>query len=513
MKKYYKIVWKEMVFRLLFHLIYMCAIASLPYIIKYMIDSKFDNGYYDVLKWICLFICSIAIGMIAQYVSQNSAWKLDEKFYKCIRKDIFNEIINKYPDDFEAKTIGEYSSEVNNNIASCEEYIEYIMEICESVIGLIVYAVYIFFLDIRIAIIIYIAAVTTLFLPRITGKKLSIKKQTLLTYTGEYTSKLIDLLEGFSFINKFTNTSIKREHALSLEQMENARYAYGSYKTFANVLNGSVMYILNTAAFGIIAILLCAGSITAGVATATISYIQDFMYPLRTIIDSISSVKAVEGVTKTVINEIETARILNYKEITFNQFLKVENIAVSFPEFELKGYSNVFEKGKSYAIIGESGTGKSTLLKVITGRLAADSGYIYFDDKKADYDICNQIMFYSEQKSHLYNASYEDNVTMFGSYRYEKNIEMLTKTSEYEYLYKAQNCQDLSGGEKQLVLLNRALLSNREILALDEPFSALNKELEYIVTEQLLKLGKTVIMITHNVDDNYLELFDAVIFM
>lgn len=90
---------------------------------------------------------------------------------------------------------------------------------------------------------------------------------------------------------------------------------------------------------------------------------------------------------------------------------------------------------------------------------------------------------------------------------------MLTKTSEYEYLYKAQNCQDLSGGEKQLVLLNRALLSNREILALDEPFSALNKELEYIVTEQLLKLGKTVIMITHNVDDNYLELFDAVIFM
>ncbi len=154
----------------------------------------------DVVKWTSLFVGAIIIGMIAQYISQRSAWKLDEKFYKCIRRDYFNEIISKTSDEFEKKTIGQYSSELNNNIEGCEEYIEYCMEICESIIGLVVYAVYILMLDIRIAIIIYIAAIATLFLPRVTGKKLSNKKQTLLANTGEYTNKVMDLLKGFSFI-------------------------------------------------------------------------------------------------------------------------------------------------------------------------------------------------------------------------------------------------------------------------------------------------------------------------
>lgn len=513
MKRYYRIVWKEMFLRLWFHLIYMCAIAALPYIIKYMIDSRFENGYYDVAKWIGIFMCAIALGMAAQYITQRSAWQLDKKFYRHIRRDYFKQIISKTPMDFEKKSIGEYSSEMNNNIAGCEEYIEYVMQICESVIGLIVYAVYIFLLDFRIAVIIYAAAIAALFLPRITGKKLSDKKQKLLTLTGAYTAKLMDILAGFSFINQFTKDRIEREHADSLDRMEHARYAYGSYKTFANVLNGSVMYIVNTAAFGIIAVLLCAGSITAGVATATISYIQDFMYPLRTIIDSISAVKAVEGVKNEVIREIETTRASGERAVEWNKCLEMKNVTVAFSDFQIRDYSRIFAKGKSYAFVGESGTGKSTLLKVLSGRLTPDAGAVVIDGTPADYDLCNQVMFYSGQGSHLFDASYEENVTVFGSYPYKETMELFTKSKEYDYLYDARNCNDLSGGEKQLVLLNRALLSGRELLVLDEPFSAMNQALEYTVTKQLLALGKTVIMITHTVDEKYLALFDEVVCM
>lgn len=73
------------------------------------------------------------------------------------------------------------------------------MEVCESVIGLIVYAIYIFLLDMRIACIIYLAALITLFLPRVTGTKLSNKKQFLLSETGKYTNTVMDLLKGFFF--------------------------------------------------------------------------------------------------------------------------------------------------------------------------------------------------------------------------------------------------------------------------------------------------------------------------
>ena len=67
MKKYYQYLWKEIVMRLCFHILYMCAIAALPYIIKNMVDCKFVNGIYDVIKWIIIFAAFVLMGMGAQY--------------------------------------------------------------------------------------------------------------------------------------------------------------------------------------------------------------------------------------------------------------------------------------------------------------------------------------------------------------------------------------------------------------------------------------------------------------
>lgn len=271
------------------------------------------------------------------------------------------------------------------------------------------------------------------------------------------------------------------------------------------------MYIVNTAAFGIIAILLCAGSITAGVATATISYIQDFMFPLRTIIDSISAVKAVEGIKNRIVEEIENTRYISISKAVFRDEVRIDKVSLAFADFELNEISYTFVKGKTYAITGNSGTGKSTILKIITQRIMQKTGDVWIDNLEANYDLCNDLIFYSEQGSHVYAAPYQDNVTMFGSYKYEKNIEKLTGSDRYNSIYDSKNCNELSGGEKQIVLLARALLSDKEILVLDEPFSAMNKDLEVNLTKELLGSGKTIILVTHNIEKEYLDMFDYVI--
>lgn len=511
MKKYYRYLWKEIAMRLCFHILYICAIAALPYIIKNMIDCVYINGIYDVVKWIVIFVVFIIIGMGAQYVTQCSAWKLDKKFYERIREEYFEAIIRKKTEEFYKKMAGEYSSEIINDIAGCEEYLEYVMEVWESAIGLIVYAIYIFLLDWRIACIIYFTALITLFLPRVTGTTLSNKKQCVLTETGKYTNKVIDLLKGFSFINRYTEKAVSSEHRNSLYLMEHARYAYGKYKTFANVLNGSVMYIVNTAAFGIIAILLCADSITAGTATATISYIQDFMFPLRTVIDSISAVKAVEGVKNRIIEEIENTRYISLGKTEFRDKIRLNKVSVAFADFKLFEKSYTFVRGKSYAITGNSGTGKSTILRIIAQRISHETGNVWIDNLDANYDLCNDLIFYLEQGSHVYATGYQDNVTMFGSYKYKKIIEKMTGSDRYNSICDSKNCNELSGGEKQIVLIARALLSEKEILVLDEPFSATNKDLEERLTKELLNSGKTIIMATHNIKEEYLKMFDNVI--
>lgn len=248
-----------------------------------------------------------------------------------------------------------------------------------------------------------------------------------------------------------------------------------------------------------------------GVATATISYIQDFMFPLRTIIDSVSAVKSVEGVKDDIISRLENVREVSEGEFSFEKYIKVDNISVEFTDFAIRNKSFLFKKGQSYVIIGDSGTGKSTLLKAIAGRLAVNEGCIYIDEEKLDFDKSNQLMFYSQQKSHIFDAGYEDNVTIFGSYDIRQEWDILKELDGYNSICNTKTCSDLSGGERQLVLLNRALFSGKEILLLDEPFSAMNKELEYKVTERLLEMGRTIIMITHNSDEGYLKLFDNVV--
>ncbi|MCR4778095.1 MAG: ABC transporter ATP-binding protein/permease [Lachnospiraceae bacterium] len=513
MKKYYKSISLQIFLRVLFHFVYISAIAALPYVIKAMIDCGFVNGMKDVVKWTSIFAMLAFVGMLAQYITQRSAWSLDRKFYKTIRQDYFEKIIKKDPGEFASKEAGEYSSELVNDISCVEEYIEYVMEITESVIDLLVYALYIFLLDYRIATIIYITAILVLFLPRITGKGLSTKKNTLLAKTGQYTNVVINLIQNFSFIDKFTISAISGRHKQALNEMEESRYEYGKYKTFANVLNGSVMYVVNTAAFVIIAILLCLGSITVGVATATISYVQDFMYPLRTVIDSINSLKSVTGVKERIIKELSTPESRSFNGDCSDGAIELKDIVYSQANCSINGFTHCFEMGKKYAIIGENGTGKSTLLKIIMGITTPDNGTVNIGNKKADFNTCNSMLYYLPQNSDVYSASFKENITVFGSYKERQKLVEILNLQDFGNVTESDNCDELSGGEKQLVLLIRALLSGKDYLLLDEPFSAMSAENELKLTRELLGLNKAIIMVTHNNGKEYLSLFDEIIEM
>ena len=298
--------------------------------------------------------------------------------------------------------------------------------------------------------------------------------------------------------------------------MEDSRYSFGKFKTFVNVLNGMVMYMINISSFGIMAFLLYKGEITAGVATATIAYIKNFMFPLRTVIDAISLRKSVETVMKNILLEISENKNLELENVKFTNNIKCDNVSFKYDDYIIKNFSYTFEKNKKYAIIGESGKGKSTLLNLINGNLSCTGGRITIDDREVSYRFCNQLIMYLTQKSHIFSENFWDNVTIFDSF--DKTV--LERDNRYipqnkvDILLKSKNNNELSGGEKQLVNYLRAILSGKEILLLDEPFSAMDKSMEKYVCSKLLEMeDKTIIMITHNVEKDFLDKFDNIIYI
>lgn len=511
MIKYFYIFKKEISIRLIFHFIYIVAIAFIPLTIKYMIDSSFENGIYDVFLWSLIFLICIVVGMVSQYISQLFAWKLDRRYFLDLRSGIFNSIYRKDSIEFNKNNVGEYSSKITNDITSSAEYLEYLLEIVESIVSVLVYSVFLFLLDYRVAIIIYISSVIMLILPKYTGNKLSDKRINHLDKIGEYTTKLLDVLSGHNLSNLKSADNIDKKHKNELQKMENARYEYGKYKTFVNVLNGSFMYIIDLSTFLILAYLLFKKNITVGIATATFTYIRNFMFPLRSCVDGLSNLKSVENIAKNLIKELNTDK--DIKEIKLNnKVITLNDISIKLDKFQINNFNYRFEEGKSYLICGDSGTGKSTILKIIMGEIIPDTGYAKIGDERIENNLVRNSIFYVKQNQHIFSEPFIENVTLFNSYIHDESVANILGESRYNKLKKSINCSTLSGGEKNLLAFILALNSKFEIIILDEPFSGLDKKSEYLICKHWLKNNdKMIIMVSHNNNNDFKELFDYVV--
>ena len=194
-----------------------------------------------------------------------------------------------------------------------------------------------------------------------------------------------------------------------------------------------------------------------------------------------------------------------------NGYKKYKNLEV-LSDINLK-----FEDGKMYAIIGANGSGKSLILKALSGYNKLTSGKVLQDG--------NEIR---KNNNYIENAGIIiENPVMVNEYTINENLEYLKKMSEnskdidldkwYTYFeieeYKEKRFSELSLGTKQKVALIQAFMHNPQNILLDEPFNALDKKAVIKVKELLIeekKKGKLIIIVTH-INDEILEECDEVI--
>lgn len=194
-----------------------------------------------------------------------------------------------------------------------------------------------------------------------------------------------------------------------------------------------------------------------------------------------------------------------------NGYKKYKNLEV-LSDINLK-----FEDGKMYAIIGANGSGKSLILKALSGYNKLTSGKVLQNG--------NEIR---KNNNYIENAGIIiENPVMVNEYTINENLEYLKKMSEnskdidldkwYKYFeieeYKEKRFSELSLGTKQKVALIQAFMHNPQNILLDEPFNALDKKAVIKVKELLIeekKKGKLIIIVTH-INDEILEECDEVI--
>lgn len=186
------------------------------------------------------------------------------------------------------------------------------------------------------------------------------------------------------------------------------------------------------------------------------------------------------------------------------------NLSLGYEGKEIiKDISFEINKGDYLCIVGENGTGKSTLMKTILGLIKPIKGEIHFGDELSQKEIG-----YLPQQTIVqrdFPASVEEIVLSGCQGRkgirpfYSKTEKKLAKENmeKMSISHLSKRCyRDLSGGQQQRVLLARALCATRKILLLDEPVAGLDPKVMaelYELIQKLNKEGLTVIMITHDV--------------
>lgn len=190
------------------------------------------------------------------------------------------------------------------------------------------------------------------------------------------------------------------------------------------------------------------------------------------------------------------------------------NKKIKFPNFKVK-------KGEKILLTGKSGIGKSTLFKIILGELQPDTGkVVYFNQKGEEIDPDLSKIGYLPQDPILFPTSIMNNITMFDSNianNVQEAVEIAQLKTDLEELPKGLNTEidlhkiNVSGGQRQKIILARAEVHNSRILLIDEGTSAIDRNGSSKIISQILKTNNTIVFIAHNLDIDTKDMFDRVI--
>ena len=210
--------------------------------------------------------------------------------------------------------------------------------------------------------------------------------------------------------------------------------------------------------------------------------------------------------------------------------IKVNNISKSFVNTQvITNISATFEKGKTNLIIGQSGSGKTVLMKCLLGLYDVDNGEIFFDEKKYDKDNISNMSNLRKQIGMVFQGSaLFDSMTVLDNIMFP--LRMFSSKSESDMISRAKEVikrvdlkdsddkypSEISGGMKKRVAIARAIVLNPKYLFCDEPNSGLDPKtaiiIDKLIQEITVEYNITTIINTHDMN-SVMEIGDKIIFL
>lgn len=450
-----------------------------------------------------------------------------------LKTDIFNSILFKNINDFNASNSAKYISILNNDVVTIENnYFNTIPDIIEDLITFTIATIALFVYEPLIAIMALTLSFIPMTIPLICGKKISKKQSIHLNFLEIYNGKIKDIFNGFEVIKSFNaDNEAKKLHNASIQNVENSRFDFKSTQNMSLVTQYCLTYAVGVVQLVFSIYLVLIGKITFGVFLGTMQISNYVNNPIREasrqLID-LKSIKSIKLKIEEILNEPNKSGTIqntgnNLKNPTPIKLLNL-NFGYDDKNLVLKNINFTFEKGKKYALVGNSGSGKSTLAKLLMKYYDNYDGEIFIDSqniKSIDKESLNNNFSMIHQRVILFDDSLKNNITMFKSYS-DDAINATITYSGLEDLIKElpnglntkvnESGNNFSGGQQQRISIARAFLKNTSVMILDEATSSLDNKMAMKIENIVLKKDNlTAIVVTHKLVESTLKKYDYII--
>ncbi|MCL2400107.1 MAG: ABC transporter ATP-binding protein/permease [Defluviitaleaceae bacterium] len=493
-------------------------------------DSAEFFSYISVVVVVIIFV-AFFLTICARLFFMYSA-----KSYRTIANDFFDKVQKIKISEFSKESSAKYISILNNDVKNISmRYFSAVPQFSKDFCAVVLAIVAMIIISPLNAVIAVATAGLPLIAPFVLAKRLSSTQLDLSTKSIYFNQKVKDYFTGFEVIQTFgAENRIKSRFFRLTTNVMKAMYRSGAAVTDVGTITMVIMFSVMFLNYFVAGHFVLRGDMTIGGVVAIISLSSSILAPMSGVASHLGSMQSTKEISKRVfdIMEQEDTRQRDAKIGAFEGPIQFSSVSFAYENEDndkktaLKNINYTFKKGGKYAIVGASGSGKSTIAKLIMG---------YYDDYNGDVlinrsnvrDINREGLYKTVSMLHqnvfLLDDTLRNNITLYSNYSDEEYRTALQRASLLNVVEALPNGSDtvlgeggntLSGGERQRVSIARALLKGSEVLVLDEATASLDNIVASEIEKSVLEMDSlTCIFVTHKYSKDTLEKCDGILVM
>jgi ATP-binding cassette, subfamily C, bacterial CydD len=492
------------------------------YLLSMIIAEVFVTSEMASPELFYLLLACIILRSLLLWIRERFAQKQSVKIKSGLRRNVFDHILLLGPVFTRSGKSGELLATITEGVDKLEDYFtRYIPSLIHIVILPTTIILVALFVDWPSGLIMLITAPLILFFMWLIGTYAKKLTQDQWEHLSHLSSHFLDVLQGLKTLKIF---GMSGRETVNVDDSSNRFRLITMRVLKVAFLSGMVLELAASISIALVAvqvgIRLIEGLMTFQPGLFVLLLAPEFYLPFRTLGQHHHA--GMEGAAAAAkifeVKDKPAGQNQNKGQPTFISekiTILCKNLTFTYPDSEMpaiKGLNCCLEPGSLTAIVGPTGSGKTTFAYLLLGYLSPASGHILINNSsldQLDMDQWHKHIAYVPQHPHFFNGTVLENLLMANPHADIKKVkEAATKAGAHQFIKHlpdgyntplTENASRLSGGEKQRLAIARAFLKDAPLLILDEPTSNLDPESEQVIadaTEQIIK-NRTTLVIAH----------------